>query len=75
MSYGIFPPILAYLNKIEPWWLVVKNGMKRWDELERFCDGVDAAFNKVLTYLRSAISLNLVQNQFTNSDKSLNYRP
>ena len=43
--------------------------------MERFRDGVDAALNKVLTYLRSAISLNLVQNQFTNSDKSLNYRP
>ena len=48
---------------------------QRWEELERFRDGVDTAFNKVLTYLRSAISLNLVQNQFTNSDKSLNYRP
>ena len=57
MSYGIFLPILAYLNKIEPWWLVLKNGMKRWDELERFRDGVDAALNKVLTYLRSAINL------------------
>ncbi|PSO92595.1 MAG: hypothetical protein BRC48_13960 [Cyanobacteria bacterium QS_9_48_30] len=45
----------AYLNKIEPWWFVLKNGMKRWDELERFRDGVDAAFNNLLTYLRSAI--------------------
>ncbi|PSP20455.1 MAG: hypothetical protein BRC52_08425, partial [Cyanobacteria bacterium SW_5_48_44] len=21
------PPILAYLNKIEPWWFVLKNGI------------------------------------------------
>jgi hypothetical protein len=46
VSYGIFSPILAYLNKIEPWWFVLKNGMKRWDELERFRDGVDAAFKQ-----------------------------
>ena len=55
MSYGIFLPILAYLNQIEPWWFVLKNGMKRWDELERFRDGVDAAFNNLLMYLRGAI--------------------
>jgi hypothetical protein len=41
------PPILAYLNKIEPWWFVLKNGMKqRWEELERFRDCVDAAFQQ-----------------------------
>ncbi|PSO87523.1 MAG: hypothetical protein BRC43_08740, partial [Cyanobacteria bacterium QS_3_48_167] len=27
VSYGIFLPILAYLNKIEPWWFVLKNGI------------------------------------------------
>ena len=45
VSCGILPPILAYLNQIEPWWFVLKNGMKqRWEELERFRDCVDAAF-------------------------------
>ena len=57
MSYGIFLLIPAYLNQIEPWWKVAQEWDKRWDELERFRDGVDAALNKVLTYLRSAINL------------------
>jgi hypothetical protein len=29
--------------------------MKRWDKLERFRDGVDAALNNLLMYLRGAI--------------------
>ena len=47
VSCGILTPILAYLNQIEPWWFVLKNGMKqRWEELERFRDCVDAAFQQ-----------------------------
>ena len=32
--------------RIERWWFVLKNGMKRWDEFDVFRDGVDAAFKQ-----------------------------